>query len=76
MGKNSKTLRRLTFIEFARGHKPVGKVVFEMYHDLAPRTAQWFTELLQAKTKAGYLGSTLSRVVLDGYLMGGDLKEV
>ena len=45
-----------------------------MYHDLAPQTADYFIDLLTAKAR-GYLGSTLSRVVSDGYLIGGDLKD-
>ncbi len=74
MGKKSKA-RHVVFIEFARGHKQAGKVTIEIYHDLAPKTAKYFTELLTAKT-GGYLGSTLSRVVQDGYICGGDLKDV
>ena len=67
--------KNLVFFEFARGHKTLGSVSFELYTDLAPKTARYFTELLTLKAK-GYLGSTLSRVVPDGYLIGGDLKEV
>lgn len=74
MGKKSKA-RHVVFIEFARGHKPCGKVTIEVYHDLAPMTAQYFTGLVSAKT-GGYLGSTLSRVVSEGYICGGDLKDV
>lgn len=74
MGKNNKG-KKSVFIEFAKGHKQVGRVVFEMYHDLAPYTAQYFTDLLCAK-KRGYLGSTISRVVPNGYIIGGDLKDV
>lgn len=66
--------KNLVFIEFAKGHKQIGKVTFEMYHDLAPSTAEYLTELLTAKSR-GYLGTTLSRVVANGYLIGGDLKE-
>ena len=64
MGKNSK-VRNLVYIEFARGHKQIGKVILEIYHDLAPNTAQYFTDLLTAKTR-GYLGSILSKVVAEG----------
>jgi cyclophilin family peptidyl-prolyl cis-trans isomerase len=45
-----------------------------MYYDLAPNTAQYFADLLTTKVR-GYLGSTLSKVVADGYIVGGDLKE-
>ena len=45
-----------------------------MYYDLAPSTAQYFTDLITTKLR-GYLGSTLSKVVVDGYIVGGDLKE-
>jgi hypothetical protein len=69
MGKKNKC-----FIEFAKGHKQIGRVVFEMYSDLAPSTVDFFIELLTAKSR-GYLGTILSRVVIDGYLIGGDLKE-
>ena len=66
--------KNMCFIEFAKGHKQIGRVVFEMYSDLAPSTVDFFIELLTAKSR-GYLGTTLSRVVIDGYLIGGDLKE-
>lgn len=67
--------KNLVFFEFTRGHKTIGTVTFELYTDLAPKTVKYFTEILCLKAK-GYLGSTLSRVVPDGYLIGGDLKDV
>lgn len=74
MGKNQKT-KKLLFFEFARGHKPQGKVVFEIYHDLAPQTAAYFTKLATLRS-GGYLGSQLSKLVPDGYLQGGEIKDV
>jgi cyclophilin family peptidyl-prolyl cis-trans isomerase len=60
MGKQ----KRLAYFEFAKGSKHQGRVTFELYSDLTPETTAYFIELITAsKGKAGYLGTTLSKVL-------------
>ena len=60
MGKQ----KRLAYFEFAKGSKHQGRVTFELYSDLTPKTTAYFIELITAsKGKVGYLGTTLSKVL-------------
>ena len=69
--------KRLAYFEFARGSKHQGRVTIELYTDLTPATTAYFIDLITAsKGKAGYLGTTLSKVVEAGFIAGGELKDI
>jgi peptidyl-prolyl isomerase D len=73
MGKN----KHLAYFEFSKGNKHQGRVTFELYTDLTPKTTAYFMELITTtKGKAGYLGTTLSKVVKGGLMAGGDIKDL
>ena len=73
MGKQKK----LAYFEFAKGNKNQGRVTFELYTDLTPITTNYFIDLITAsKGKAGYLGTTLSKVINGSFIAGGELKDV
>lgn len=72
MGKQ----KRLAYFEFAKGSKHQGRVTFELFSDLTPATTAYFVDLITAsKAKAGYLGTTLTKVVEAGFVAGGELKD-
>jgi cyclophilin family peptidyl-prolyl cis-trans isomerase len=72
MGKQ----KRLAYFEFAKGSKHEGRVTFELYADLTPVTTAYFVDLITAsKGKAGFLGTTFSKVVQGGFIVGGELKD-
>lgn len=60
MGKQ----KQQVYFEFAMGNKHLGRVAFELYFDLTPKTTYFFLDLITAtKGKLGYLGTTLSKVL-------------
>ena len=53
----------------------IGKVIFELYVDVVPRTAKNFIKLSQGKAPHGYKGSKFHRIVPQFCLQGGDFTR-
>ena len=49
-----------------------GRLIFELFDDIMPRTVQQFINMLEAKQEPTYLGSTFSRIVPGDMCVGGD----
>lgn len=70
------------FIEFTCEGNPFGRFVIELYANILPKTSKNFLELCKGKTKnkfgelLSYEGTTVNRVVKDGYIQLGDLKRI
>ncbi|KAJ4481294.1 cyclophilin [Lentinula aciculospora] len=60
------------FFDISIQGQPAGRIVFELYDDIVPRTAKNFRELATGQYGFGYAGSTFHRILPKFMLQGGD----
>jgi cyclophilin family peptidyl-prolyl cis-trans isomerase len=71
------------FIDFTIGSKAAGRVVFELFADITPLTAENFRGLCTGEYGHGktsgsrlhYLGNKIHRVIPDFMMQGGDITK-
>mmetsp|Transcript_19550 Transcript_19550/g.16104 ORF Transcript_19550/g.16104 Transcript_19550/m.16104 type:complete len:223 (+) Transcript_19550:26-694(+) len=65
------------FFDCSIGGKPAGRIVFELFNDVVPKTAENFRQLCtgEAKDLAGYKGCVFHRIIPQFMLQGGDFTN-
>lgn len=63
------------FFNIAANGEPLGKVVFELYNDVVPKTAENFRALCTGEKGFGYAKSAFHRVIPQFMLQGGDFTR-
>lgn len=81
--ENSKGERKRTFFDITLGGLPAGRIVFELYGDIAPKTAENFRALCTGEIQTlgkitgkrlHYKGVIFHRVVKDFMVQSGDFS--
>ncbi|KAF8911405.1 40 kDa cyclophilin [Mucidula mucida] len=72
--------RSLTYFDITIGGEPAGRIIFELYSDLVPKTTDNFYALCQGRTNddgvfLGYKGSGFHRVIKGFMCQGGDFTK-
>ncbi|MDQ0945710.1 peptidylprolyl isomerase [Streptomyces sp. NPDC019443] len=60
------------FFDITINDEPAGRIVFQLFDDVVPKTARNFRELATGVHGYGYEGSSFHRVIPDFMLQGGD----
>ncbi|NDZ83257.1 peptidylprolyl isomerase [Streptomyces sp. SID10853] len=63
------------FFDITIQGEAAGRIVFELFDDIVPKTAQNFRELATGEHGFGYEGSAFHRVIPDFMLQGGDFTR-
>ncbi|MFD0369566.1 peptidylprolyl isomerase [Streptomyces sp. NPDC059071] len=63
------------FFDITINDEPAGRIVFELFDDVVPKTARNFRELATGEHGFGYAGSPFHRVIPQFMLQGGDFTN-
>ncbi|MFI8003129.1 peptidylprolyl isomerase [Streptomyces sp. NBC_00178] len=63
------------YFDITINDEPAGRIVFNLFDDVAPKTAENFRALATGEHGYGYAGSPFHRVIPDFMLQGGDFTR-
>ncbi|WP_329023635.1 MULTISPECIES: peptidylprolyl isomerase [unclassified Streptomyces] len=63
------------FFDITINDEPAGRIVFNLFDDIVPKTAENFRQLATGQNGYGYKGSSFHRVIPEFMLQGGDFTR-